>query len=284
MKLVVSLVGALVVSGGITAPAAAQEPGARKVLQVIREEIKPARKAAHARAEEAYVRAFRTSSVPVYYVGFDTLTGTPESWFVSAYESFAAYEAENQMVEKNAALSKLLEQADDLDAPFRTGQRNLLLSLEEDLSYRARGSMRDMTYVDVIITRVRPGHVRSFRDMRKALKAAHEKANVDEHWAIYSVDSGMPTGTFVMFSGSSTLKERDTDPHTQAYRDAFGDEGRKMQETFQREGILNQEVLTLAINPRMSNPPDEWVTARPDFWKLPSKKPAMAAPAKTTTN
>jgi hypothetical protein len=80
-----------------------------------------------------------------------------------------------------------------------------------------------------------------------------------------------------MLQGSISLKEEDTDPHTQAYRDAMGDEGRAKTQQFQRDGVLGTETALFEISPQMSNVPDEWLKARPDFWKLPAMKTSSAA-------
>jgi hypothetical protein len=263
----------------IAVPRAQEGPGPRKVMQIIREEIKPARATAHGRAEEAYVRAFRSTKTPVYYVGLRAVTGPTEAWFMSSYDSFAALEEENDRLSKNAALAKALEMADDQDAQFRTGTRTIVAELEEDASYRMRPSVQDMRYIHVTTICVRPGWGSAFDEMRKLSKAAHEKANVDEHWALYRVVSGMPVGTFLMLQGSMSLKEEDTDPHTQAYRDALGDEGRAKLQQFQRDGVLSTENALFEISPQMSNVPDEWIKARPDFWKLPAMKTSTAKPA-----
>lgn len=263
----------------VAVPRAQQGPGPRKVMQIIREEIKPARTTAHGRAEEAYVRAFRSTKTPVYYVGLRAVTGPTEAWFMSAYDSFAALEEENDRLAKNAALAKALEMADDQDAQFRTGTRTIVAELQEDASYRMRPSVQDMRYIHVTTIRVRPGWGNAFDETRKAVKAAHEKANVDEHWALYRVVSGMPVGTYLMLQGSMSLKEEDTDPHTQAYRDALGDEGREKLQQFQRDGVLGTDTALFEISPQMSNVPDEWIKARPDFWKLPTMKTTTAKPA-----
>ena len=263
----------------IAVPRAQEGPGPRKVMQIIREEIKPARATAHGRAEEAYVRAFRSTKTPVYYVGLRAVTGPTEAWFMSSYDSFAALEEENDRLAKNPALAKALEMADDQDAQFRSGTRTIVAELQEDASYRMRPSVQDMRYIHVTTIRVRPGWGTAFDESRKAVKAAHEKANVDEHWALYRVVSGMPVGTYLMFQGSMSLKEEDTDPHTQAYRDALGDEGRAKLQQFQRDGVLGTDTALFEISPQMSNVPDEWLKARPDFWKLPSMKTSATKPA-----
>jgi hypothetical protein len=278
MKHVTSVCCAVALGFSLVAVIGAQEgPGPRKVIQITREEIKAARGAAHAQAEGAYVRAFRAAKAPVYYVGLRSLTGPTEAWFLSSYESYAALEQENDLVAKNASLARALEMADDQDAAFRTGTRTVIGELVEELSYRMRPTVQDMRYVHVSTIRVRPGWGTAFEEIRKIGQAAHEKANVDEHWAMYRVVSGMPAGTFLLLQGSMSLKEEDTNPHTQAYRDALGDEGRKKLEQFQRDGILGVDEALFEISPQMSNVPDEWLKARPDFWKLPAVKTSSTA-------
>jgi hypothetical protein len=278
MKHVTSSCCAMAMAFSFVAMVGAQQgPGPRKVIQILREEIKAARSTAHGRAEEAYVRAFRAAKAPVYYVGLRSMTGPLEAWFLSSYDSYAALEQENDLVAKNASLSRALEMADEQDAGFRTGGRTLIAELVEDLSYRMRPTVQDMRYMNVSTIRVRPGWGTAFEDARKIGKAAHEKANVDEHWAIYRVVSGMPAGTFLMLQGSMSLKEEDTDHHTEAYRDALGDEGRNKLQQFQRDGILGVDTSLFEISPQMSNVPDEWLKARPDFWKLPAMKTSSTA-------
>jgi hypothetical protein len=283
MKHLTSLCCAVALGVSLVAVTSAQQgPGPRKVMQIIREEIKAARSAPHGRAEEAYVRAIRAAKAPVYYVGLRSVTGPTEAWFLSSYDSYAALEQENDMVAKNASLSKALEMADDQDAQFRTGTRTVIAELQEDLSYRMRPSMQDMRYMHVTTIRVGQGWGTAFDDIRKLVKAAHEKANVDEHWAMYQVVSGMPAGTYLMIQGSMSLKDEDTDPHTQAYRDVMGDEGRAKMQQFRRDGVLGADTALFEISPQMSNVPDEWLKARPDFWKLPTMKTSSAKPVESS--
>jgi len=49
---------------------------------------------------------------------------------------------------------------------------------------------------------------------------------------------------------------------------------------FQRDGVLGTDTALFEISPQMSNVPDEWLKARPDFWKLPMMKTsAVTKPA-----
>ena len=193
------------------------------------------------------MRAGAASKLPAYWVGMNSLTGPSEAWFFSSYDSYDAIEKESDAF--SSAVAKQMEAADDGDAQFRTGTRIYFLELNEELSYRMRPSVKDMRYITVVTTRVKPGYSRAFVEMRKAMKAAHEQANVDEHWAFYEVTSGEPTGTYMMFMGASAMKEEDGDPHTQAFRDAVGDAGRAKFEALAREGIAFQDVMTFENQP-----------------------------------
>ena len=105
------------------------------------------RGAAHARAEEAYVRAGAASKMPAYWIGMNAITGPSEAWFFSGYDSYDALEKENDAF--NAAVGKQMDAADEGDAQFRTGTRVYLLELNEDLSYQMRPTVQDMRYITV---------------------------------------------------------------------------------------------------------------------------------------
>jgi hypothetical protein len=270
MRQVTCLLGAFVLVCTAGPSVLAEEPGPSKVLRIVREELRPARTAAHAKAEEAYVRAGAASKMPAYWIGMNAITGPSEAWFFSGYDSYDALEKENDAF--SAAVGKQMESADEGDAQFRTGTRVYLLELNEELSYQQRPTVKDMRYITVLTARVKPGYSRAFLDIRKALTAAHAKAKLEEHWAFYEVTSGAPVGTYMIMFGSAAMKDDDTDPHTQAYRDAIGDEGRTKNEAFMREGIESMDTVTFEISPQMSHVPAEWIAARPGFWKAPSMK------------
>ena len=206
----------LFISTAIQAAAQDQPPGPPKILSIFREEIKPAKGAAHERAEVAYVKAFREAKWATPYLAMTSISGPNEAWFISGYPSFDAWEKDNAAVEKNTALKAALDQADEQDSALRTGQRAVIARYREDLSYNAGINVGQMRYFQIVTFRVRPGHAQGFEEARKITKAAHEKANVNEHYAIYQVVSGMPGGTFLLFLPYKSLSEMDTDPHTKA--------------------------------------------------------------------
>lgn len=272
-------IGMLGVPGG--GPTLAQEPppGPPKVLLILREEVKPGRSAAHERLEANYVKAFKAAK-RAPYIAMSTVTGPSEAWFLVRFDSYAALEAENDAIERDAALTQTLGQLDEQDAAFRTGQRAMVAEYREDLSYRPHQTIAGLRYMDVVITRVRPGQIPTYEEARTLAKKAHEQATVDEQWAVYEVASGMSAGTFIMLIGHESMADYDTDPHTQAYRDALGDEGRAKLQKLTGDSVLSTDVMTFRFSPRMSSPP-AWLTkADPAFWGAKARTTVKsAAPA-----
>src|SRR5215218_5039982 len=80
-------------------------PPPPKVLQIFRETVKPGHSAAHANTEAGWPAAFAKADAPGHYLALTSTSGPNEAWFITGYESFAAYEKDNAGIEANAALS-----------------------------------------------------------------------------------------------------------------------------------------------------------------------------------
>jgi hypothetical protein len=63
----------------------------------------------------------------------------------------------------------------------------------------------------------------------------------------------------------------------------LGEDGMKKVEELSAASIETTGTNLFEINPRMSNPPQEWVTREPDFWKG-SQAPMTSMVKKPATN
>ena len=247
-----------------------------KVLQIIREEIKAGRATAHEKYEAGYVKAYKAAK-RAPYLAMSTLSGPSEAWFVVPFPSYAALEKETEATAKDATLSAELERLDEGDAAYRIGGQTMFAEYKPELSYRARGDFSGVHYVEVTIVQVRPGHGREYEELVSASRKAHEQANVDEHFGVYEIASGMPTGTYVVFVGLNSLAELDSDPHGQGYRDAVGDEGRARMQKLIADSVVSADRMVFQFSPRMSNPPAWLLRTDSVFWKpaKPVVRPAL---------
>jgi hypothetical protein len=255
-------------------PAAAQEGsadhGPPKVLQIFVESVKVGKGTAHEKIETGWPQAFRKAKWPTHYIGTTTATGVPEAWFLSGYESFAAMETDQQNVGKNPTLSRELERLSALDGDMLTNTRGILATYNPELSYRAAVDIGRMRYFSLNLVTLKPGYDSAFADARKLIRDAHEKANLDEHFAVYDVVSGIPGPAYLVIIPMRSLQEVDAfmaGHDSKPYRDAIGESGRQQLREFARAGIVSGENRLLAFSAKMSYPSDDWIASDPEFWK-----------------
>ncbi len=251
-----------------------------KVLQLFREEVKPYMNVAHEKVEAGWPKAFAKTKSPNYWLGLTSLSGPNEAWFLNSFDSFAAIEQAGQFGEKNPAFLAEVEQLGQQDKNLIAGARGILASFDDELSYRPAVNLAQMRFFWVETFRVRPGHFAEFAEYRRLINAAHEKANIDEHWAVYYVEAGMPTGTVLVFHPLKSLKDVDQAPsmHSKAYADALGADNQKKMGELQAAFTLSTESNYFGISAKMSYVPKELAASDPAFWN-PKPKPAAKAPA-----
>ena len=256
----------------------AQE-GPPKVLSIFREDIKAGRGAGHESLETGYVQASRKANWPVYYIAMTAEMGGSDAWFVTAYPSFAALAKDRVDSRKNAAMAAEFDRLDARDAEFRTGQRNFVCVLNEEMSYGGPIDISQMRYFSVNTVRVRPGHDQEYLEARKLLVEAVKKANPNARSAFYSVAAGLPNGTYLVFTPRKSLAELDPNPAiAKAVQDALGEENRTKRQKLLSDSVISSETTIYAFNPKMSYVPKEFAKTGGDFWT--PKPPVVKAVTK----
>ncbi len=278
MKRTIGLLGAACLLGTAALCAAAQEPPPPpRVLQVIREEVKPGKGPAHEKVEAGWPRAFAKANWPTHYLAMTSMTGPSEAWFLIGFDSFAAWEKDVKSTDGNKALSAEMDRLTEKDGEMISGGRGLVEIYREDLSRNPNVDVSRIRFVRVSTFRVRPGHDKDFTDAVKIVKGAYDKIGSSVSWVTYQVSAGMPSPTFVVWIPMRSLSESDaTMAASKALMEAEGEEGQKALSKAASDGYTFIETNIFAVNPKMSYPPKEWVAKDPGFW---APKPA-AAPAK----
>ena len=260
-----------------TLPAQQPAPGGPpKVLQIFIESVKPGKGAAHEKVEVGWPQAFRKANWTSHYLAITSMTGPSEAWFLSGYDSFAAWAAAQRHMDQTPLLQREMDRLSLQDGELLTGTKGIVAVYREDLSYRPDIKLGEMRYFTITSFTLRPGYDSAFADIRKLVQAGHDKTNMDEHWAMFQVVSGMPGSTYLLFLPMKTLKEADVaqDTHGKPYLDALGEEGRRQVREFARAGVASVESNLFAFSPKMSFPSEELAAADPAYWSPP------AAPAK----
>src|SRR6185503_19668651 len=148
-----TLVQAAVVGLALTSAVQAQTPAATtpppKVIQIYREILKPGHGAAHAKTEAGWPAAFRKVDWPSHYLAATSTSGPNEAWFISAWDSYAAYETDTRNVEANAPLLAEMDRLGTADGEHLQSSSSLFASLRDDLSYLAGVNVPSMRYFQV---------------------------------------------------------------------------------------------------------------------------------------
>jgi hypothetical protein len=294
MKKLVSLAPLAFLIGVLPAvaqPAASSAPP--KILQIFREEVKVGKTAAHQKVEVGWPKAFAQAKWPTYYLAATSMTGPSEAWYITGYASYAAYETDQQNLEKASALFAETQRLSALDGELLTQGRGMLASFRDDLSYNTGVNLAKMRYFTISVARVRPGHDAEFVEARKTVKTAHEKAGLPDGAAIYQVTAGAPAGTYLVLVARASLEELDRSDaiHGDAYRQALGGEaGQKRLAELQSSALLSTESNHFAFSPAMSYASPQMIAGDPAFWSpkpaaamkpAAATKPAAAADART---
>ena len=269
----------LLLAGASLIQAQSQEP--THLLRIFREDIKSGKSAAHEKVESAYVRAFSKSGYPSY-LALENMTGTSQAWFLERYDTYESMEKAIHLA-VTEPLKTTLDQLDAQDGEVRTGERGIIATYQPDVSYLpVPSNMAKMRFVGINMMRVRPGHAADFAEMRKLLNAAWAKSGNKQRRTIYSVNSGLPAGTYLILSGMDSLKAMDPPPSPMSMADAFGADNLARYNKLMADIVVSSESTLFSVSPKMSNPPKEFITADPDFW-APKPKPVVAKPATKPT-
>src|SRR5271155_2837822 len=90
------LLGMLLLLGVQSISAAQETTPPPKVISVVREFLKPGKAGtAHQKTESAFVQAFSHAKWRSHYLAVDSLSGKPRSLFFVGYDSFEAWEKDN---------------------------------------------------------------------------------------------------------------------------------------------------------------------------------------------
>jgi hypothetical protein len=277
MKNKFALFVAAAVSLGLVASASAQQAMLTppKVLVIAREVVKTGKSAPHEKWEAGWPRAFGKANWPVHYLAASAITGESRVLFMTGYESMAAWEEDSMNQGKNAALSGEMSMLAEKDGEYITESKTAVFSYMPELSYQADLPLAGLRGFQITSIHVKPGHGKHFEEVRKMVRAAHEKAGLAEHYSVYQARAGAPAGTYLIFIPIKSLAEADQAEalHGKSYQEAVGDDGRKAQMDFQAQGVESAETEFFAFSPKMSYVSKEWIDSDKEFW---SPKPAMA--------
>ncbi|MGB6742827.1 MAG: hypothetical protein WBE38_04145 [Terracidiphilus sp.] len=284
MKIVTPVL--LVLSFAVTGSsfAAAQEaPTVPKVLQVTREFVKPGKSGAiHDRSESNFVQAMTRAKFPTHYIALSSMSGKMRALYLTGYPSFAAWQKDNDSIDKNAAFSSELDRLSMADGELLDAMDEFVFYYDEDTSYRPNPDLSQARYMEVQSYHVKPGHDKDWTELAKMAIEADKKAGTSAHWATYELAYG-GGDEYLILSADKSMADIDQGfAEGKQFEAAMGEDGMKKFSELIRATIESSDSQLFSINPRQSYVSEDWIKADPDFWKPKTAAPAAkpAAPEK----
>lgn len=239
-----------------------------RLLQIYREQIKTGHEAAHVTTERAWPAAFARAKSPDYYMALESMTGRPEVWFLSPWDSYAAWGASMARDRANVALSAELDKAAAADAEHVESLDILEAMGRPELSHGAFPDLAKMRFWEISVWRLRPGHDRQFAEATAAYKKIASRAAPNASWRTYAVTSGMPGPTYIIFSSVEAFGQFDAMmAEGNAAMQGMSPEEIALFERFFQESVLSMVTNKYRLSPTMSYVSAETKASDPAFWK-----------------
>jgi hypothetical protein len=248
--------------------------GPPKVLVVVREMTKPGREGMmHAKTEGEFAQLARANHVDFHYFAMTSLSGQNRALFFSGYGSMAEWEAVSRKMGMSSA-GAAMDRANvaDGDQLLESGQSVWIH--EPELSMNEH-DLKGERYMQISQYFVKPGHVAEWKEMVKLLKEGYAKGVPEASWAMFEQRYGPGGNVYLVVTAMKSLGDVDGMLGSgKALMDALGESGMKKRAELQAECVASWQMNLFAINPGMSNPPEQWVKDEPEFW-APKKMTPM---------
>jgi hypothetical protein len=239
-----------------------------RLLQIYREQIKTGHEAAHVITERAWPEAYARANSPDYYLALASVTARPEVWFLSPWESYAAWGASMARNQSNLALTAEIDQVMAADAAHVEAYDILEAAARPDLSHGAFPDLNKMRFWEISVWRIRPGHDRQFVEAATAYKQLVSRTAPNARWRMYQVTAGMVGPTYISFSSVESFGQFDAmmAEGESAMNGMTPDEG-ALFERFFRESVISMVSNKYRLNAAMSYVSPETKATDPTFWK-----------------
>jgi hypothetical protein len=222
----------------------------------------------HNRNEAGWPAALGAANSPYTYLALESMTGTPQSWYVSAFETYAEEGESLKQGSQNPALQAELDRLWKADAQYLTGSRQIQAIGRPDLSHGTFPTIADVRFFEITQFRVRLGHEAGFEAAAKAYAAAAARGAPGINFRVYQVVAGLNGSNYLIFS--SHIEYAEFDDVLASGPQIFG--AATTEETSALNSAMSNDVQTTftnryRLNPTASYVSDEVRATDPDFWK-----------------
>jgi hypothetical protein len=239
-------------------------------IQVTEDTIKPGGFKEYARLQHEKAKALKAANWKRVSIGL-THTYGPGSkvYHYGFYKSFEEIENDKELITKNAALTKALEQVADQEDNVLVSRDVYLVVYNPDISYQGDYDWAEMRHMSLIDIQLKAGVQEIYRKNRAMTLKANQAAQLKKNLAIYTNFCGMQSWQYLIIRPERSLKDFDelAAMKSSVYSGPYGDEIHTRLIEYFRESVASEREDYLSFDPALSYTTPEWAGASADFWK-----------------
>jgi hypothetical protein len=224
------------------------------ILKITKLVVKPGRMPALIKIETERAQLLQNVKWPRTSIASASITGPKQVWTFARYNALREIARDEEYVDSTPALRSALDRLDEAEGELVESKREITATYQPGISYRPKFDWSEVRYWEIIWVHLRSGHHDEYLENRTMTREEHEKGGYDTHQMMYAVQSGEPSGTFMVIRPMKTLALLD-DLH--AHNDgepATPQEERKKVELWAASGLTEEEAF-FKIDPQMTYVP-----------------------------
>lgn len=163
-----------------------------KILSISNESLRSGYEDAHRKVESGWREAFIKARYPSWFLGLSSLTGPSHMLFLTGFESYAAWQKDDDDQGANAALWTEQDKLSLEDATYVTARSHELLELMRDASVEAKYPFATTRFLAVTRAEVEPAQLGAFREWLS------KRVTALPHVAAYRTVAGGSLSSFVV--------------------------------------------------------------------------------------
>jgi hypothetical protein len=175
------------------------------ILAITKLVIKPGKAAAVVKLETERAQLLRRMKWPRTSMVSISVTGPKQIWMFARYDTLGDLAKDQEYAEATPALKAELDRLDEAEGELVGSKRELTATYQPAISYRPKFDWSEVRYWEIIWVHLRTGHHDEYLENRRMTREEHEKGAYDTHQMMYAVQSGEPSGTFMVIRPMKTL-------------------------------------------------------------------------------
>jgi hypothetical protein len=244
------------------------------LIVISRERVTLGHEGPHVRTESGRQATFERATSPDFYLALESMTGVPEVWFITPWDSYETWGRAMARDERNPELATALDRVREADRAHLDDADVIEAVAVPELGFGTFPDLNKMRFWEITTVLVRPGHEESFAASVLAQRSAAARASPGASWMVFRVSAGLRDGTYLILTSVESFGLFDQIlAGSHAIAAAMTGQERQADARFRTEGLRSAVARRFRLSPDMSYVPAGTRAADPYFWKRENREP-----------